>query len=157
MVLFVPVCNSLLHPFSTTWHRQEESGTMGVWYTICHWAINRTDPQNSLSTTLDVPLHLSCVVTLLPLPSLVIWLAVDTAELPRTPMLLCGLFFSWPYNWKPTPMTHSKLLTPSVSKCPSPLGLEFLSRERSSVRVHSEAHQNTLEYSKGGVLSQSDG
>jgi len=30
---------------------------MGVRYMICHWAINRTDPQNSLSTTLDVPLH----------------------------------------------------------------------------------------------------
>ena len=30
---------------------------MGVRYTICHWAINRTDPQNLLSTTLDVPLH----------------------------------------------------------------------------------------------------
>jgi len=27
-------------------------------------------------------------------------------------------------------MTHSELLTPSVSECPSPLGLEFLSRER---------------------------
>jgi len=27
-------------------------------------------------------------------------------------------------------MTHSKLLTPSISKCPSPLGLEFPSRER---------------------------
>jgi len=27
-------------------------------------------------------------------------------------------------------MTHSKLLTPSVSKCPSPLGLEFPLRER---------------------------
>jgi len=24
---------------------------------ICHWAINRTDPQNLLSTTLDVPLQ----------------------------------------------------------------------------------------------------
>jgi len=24
---------------------------------ICYWAINRTDPQNSLSMTLDVPLH----------------------------------------------------------------------------------------------------
>ena len=67
---------------------------MGMRYIICHWAINRTDPQNSLSTTLDVPLHLSCVVTLLPLPSLVIWLAVNTAELPRTPMPLCGFFFS---------------------------------------------------------------
>ena len=32
---------------------------MGVQYTICHWAINRTDPQNSLSTTLDVPLQSS--------------------------------------------------------------------------------------------------
>jgi len=30
---------------------------MGMRYTICHWAINRTDPQNLLSTTLDVPLH----------------------------------------------------------------------------------------------------
>ena len=30
---------------------------MGVRYTICHQAINRTDPQNSLSTTLDVPLQ----------------------------------------------------------------------------------------------------
>jgi len=27
-------------------------------------------------------------------------------------------------------MTHSELLTPSVSECPSPLGLEFPSRER---------------------------
>jgi len=27
-------------------------------------------------------------------------------------------------------MICSKLLTPSISKCPSPLGLEFLSRER---------------------------
>jgi len=24
---------------------------------ICHWAINRTDPQNLLSMTLDVPLQ----------------------------------------------------------------------------------------------------
>ena len=31
---------------------------MGVRYMICHWAINRTDPQNSLSMTLDVPLYL---------------------------------------------------------------------------------------------------
>jgi len=30
---------------------------MGVQYTICHWAINRTDSQNSLSTTLDVSLQ----------------------------------------------------------------------------------------------------
>jgi len=34
------------------------------------------------------------VVTLLPLPSLVVWLAVDTAELPRTPVTSCGLFFN---------------------------------------------------------------
>ena len=34
---------------------------VGVRYTICHWAINRTDPQNLLSTTLDVPLQLQCV------------------------------------------------------------------------------------------------
>ena len=33
---------------------------MGVQYTICYWAINRTDPQNLLSTTLDVLLHLGC-------------------------------------------------------------------------------------------------
>jgi len=26
-------------------------------YTICHWAINRSDPQNLLSVTLDVPLQ----------------------------------------------------------------------------------------------------
>ena len=32
-------------------------------------------------------------------------------------------------NWKPTPMTHSKWLTPSVSECLSLLGLEFPSRE----------------------------
>ena len=30
---------------------------MGVRYTICHWAINRTDSQNLLSTILDVPLQ----------------------------------------------------------------------------------------------------
>jgi len=30
---------------------------VGVRYTICHWAINRTDPQNLLSTTLDVSLQ----------------------------------------------------------------------------------------------------
>ena len=30
---------------------------MGVQYTICHWAINRTDSQNLLSIILDVPLH----------------------------------------------------------------------------------------------------
>jgi len=30
---------------------------VGVRYTICHWATNRTDPQNLLSTTLDVPLQ----------------------------------------------------------------------------------------------------
>ena len=26
-------------------------------YTICRWAINRSDSQNLLSITLDVPLH----------------------------------------------------------------------------------------------------
>ena len=30
---------------------------MGTRYTICCWAINRSDPQNLLSVTLDVPLH----------------------------------------------------------------------------------------------------
>jgi len=41
-----------------------------------------------------------------------------------------ALTTSSPYNWKLTSMIHSKRLTPSVSKCPSPLGLEFLLRER---------------------------
>jgi len=31
-----------------------------VRYTICYWAINRTDPQNLLSMTLDVPLQIVC-------------------------------------------------------------------------------------------------
>jgi len=31
---------------------------MGTRYTICRWAINRSDPQNLLSVTLDVPLHI---------------------------------------------------------------------------------------------------
>ena len=30
---------------------------VGVRYMICYWATNRTDPQNLLSTTLDVPLY----------------------------------------------------------------------------------------------------
>jgi len=42
----------------------------------------------------------------------------------------CGLFFSWLYNWKLTPIICSELLTPSVSKCPSPLELKFTLRER---------------------------
>ena len=33
------------------------TGTVGVQYMICYQAINRTDPQNLLSTTLDVPLQ----------------------------------------------------------------------------------------------------
>jgi len=36
---------------------REDSGMVGVRHTICHWATNRTDPQNLLSTTLDVPLQ----------------------------------------------------------------------------------------------------
>jgi len=46
---------------------------VGVRYTICHWATNRTDPQNLLSTTLDVPLQkpwshiLADLITKLPL------------------------------------------------------------------------------------------
>ena len=31
---------------------------METQYTICRWTINRSDPQNLLSVTLDVPLHL---------------------------------------------------------------------------------------------------
>jgi len=34
---------------------------MGVQYTIYHWAINRTDPQNLLSMTLDVPLQSAAI------------------------------------------------------------------------------------------------
>jgi len=30
---------------------------VGVRYMICHWATNRTDSQNLLSMTLDVPLQ----------------------------------------------------------------------------------------------------
>jgi len=30
---------------------------MGKQYMICHWATNKSDPQNLLSVTLDVPLH----------------------------------------------------------------------------------------------------
>jgi len=30
---------------------------MGMRYTICRWAISRSDPQNLLSVTLDVPLQ----------------------------------------------------------------------------------------------------
>jgi len=30
---------------------------MGTRYMICRWAINRSDPQNLLSVTLDVPLQ----------------------------------------------------------------------------------------------------
>ena len=29
-----------------------------IQYTVCHWATNRSDPQNLLSITLDVPLQL---------------------------------------------------------------------------------------------------
>ena len=35
---------------------------VGVQYTICYWAINRTDPQNLLSTTIDVPLQLCTAI-----------------------------------------------------------------------------------------------
>jgi len=38
---------------------------MGTQYTICRWAINRSDPQNLLSVTLDVPLHLACLLVIL--------------------------------------------------------------------------------------------
>jgi len=30
---------------------------MGTWYMICHWATNRSDPQNLLSITLNVLLY----------------------------------------------------------------------------------------------------
>jgi len=34
---------------------------MGTRYTIYHWAISRSDLQNLLSVTLDVPLHHSAI------------------------------------------------------------------------------------------------
>jgi len=47
---------------------------MGTQYTICHWAINRSDPQNLLSVILDVPLQKRYLVLtircLTPTPSL---------------------------------------------------------------------------------------
>jgi len=48
---------------------------------ICHWAINRTDPQNLLSTTLDVPLYISGLLTIL-LVSLLRCVKVDTLGTP---------------------------------------------------------------------------
>jgi len=36
---------------------KRNSGTMETQYTIYHWATNRSDPQNLLSVTLDVPLQ----------------------------------------------------------------------------------------------------
>ena len=49
----------------TAWHRQEKSGTMGTRYMICRWAINRSDPQNLLSVTLDVPLQFCAFLSFL--------------------------------------------------------------------------------------------
>jgi len=43
---------------------------MGMRYTICHWAINRSDPQNLLSVTLDIPLHNPSFCPMLPYKSL---------------------------------------------------------------------------------------
>jgi len=44
---------------------------VGVQYMICHWATNRTDPQNLLSTTLDVLLQ-NLIESLLDFPILLI-------------------------------------------------------------------------------------
>ena len=85
-------------------------------------------------------------MTLLPLSSLVVWLAIDTTDLPRTLVPLCKLYFSWLYNWKPTPKTHSKLLAPSVSKCLSPLRLEYPFKGRFIEFLWTEA-KNTLNHS----------
>jgi len=73
--------------------------------------------------------HLSYIVILLLLFSLVVWLAVNTAELPRIPMPLCKLYFNWLYSWKPTLKMHSKGLTSSISKYPSLLTFDFPTRE----------------------------
>jgi len=52
-------------------------------------------------------------------------------------------------------MTHSELLTPGVSECPSPLGLEFLSRESLGWVFRKEARtlrkNQKLSYSKIAV------
>ena len=39
-------------------------------------------------------MHLSHTMTLLPLPSLVVWLTINIAELPRTPVPSCKLYFN---------------------------------------------------------------
>jgi len=43
---------------------------MGIQYTICHQATNRSDPQNLLSITLDVPLQKGAVSSF---PSYYLW------------------------------------------------------------------------------------
>jgi len=45
---------------------------------ICYWAINRTDPQNLLSTTLDVLLHHSNILFQSYLHSSTLWLYDQT-------------------------------------------------------------------------------
>jgi len=49
-------------------------------------------------------------------------------------------------------MTRSKLLTPSVSECPSPLGLEFLSRESLGGLLEKEAR--TLRKTRNSVTQE---
>jgi len=51
---------------------------VGVQYMICHWAINRTDPQNLLSTTLDVLLHYPNILFQSCLHSSTLWLCDQT-------------------------------------------------------------------------------
>ena len=71
---------------------------MGVQYLICYWAINRTDPQNLLSITLDIPLQ-----KLYGLPKCVVsdcgpqFVASFTKELYR----LLGIRLSSSMAWHP--------------------------------------------------------
>ena len=71
---------------------------MGVRYLICYWAINRTDPQNLLSITLDIPLQ-----KLYSLPKCVVsdcgpqFMASFTKELYR----LLGIRLSSSMAWHP--------------------------------------------------------
>jgi len=86
------------------------------------------------------------------LPSLVVWLAVDTAILPRTPVLSYRLFFSWSYNWKLTPITCSEWLAPSISKCPGLLRLESLF-ERSFIEFSWSRHKRKTSNHSNSLLA----
>ena len=109
---------------------------MGTRYTICRWAINRSDPQNLLSVTLDVPLHSASsafpfsysLVPLSPLPwtpatTIVLYWSPDSLFQPASlmPPQSSGYLFSTlgahsisPTSSKPPPST-SRLFVVSFS------------------------------------------